>query len=161
MTTPDSESAPAVILFDGVCNLCNGFVNFIIDHDPAGTFQFAALQSDAAQEMLQRHGVTIGADNDKTLLQSVVLIEDGAVYRRSTAALRIARHLEGAWSLLYAFIMVPRAVRDAVYDWIATRRYDWFGRRATCRVPTPAMHDRFLDASAPEGAAVDDDRPPA
>lgn len=129
----------AVIFFDGVCNLCNSSVNFIIDRDPNGYFRFAALQSDAAARRLPAHGITPEA------LESLVLLEDGACYRRSSAALRIARRLGGAWPLLYVFVLVPRPLRDAVYDWIAAHRYRWFGRRDTCRVPTPELRARFLD----------------
>lgn len=128
----------AVILFDGVCNLCNGSVNFIIDRDPAGRFQFAALQSDAAAGLLRPFGVA----TDR--LDSVVLVEGGRLYRRSDAALRIARRLSGAWPLLTAFRLVPRPVRDAVYDWVARNRYRWFGRQEACRLPTPELRARFL-----------------
>ncbi|ARA92450.1 MAG: thiol-disulfide oxidoreductase DCC family protein [Bacteroidetes bacterium] len=128
----------AVILFDGVCNLCNASVNFVIDHDPAGYFKMAALQSDEAAPLLEHFGLQ--AD----YLDSIVLIEGDRVYRHSDAALRVARRLDGAWPLLYAFIVVPRPIRDAVYDWIARNRYAWFGRRESCRIPTPDVMDRFL-----------------
>lgn len=128
----------AVILFDGVCNLCNGAVNFIIDHDPAGYFKLAALQSEAARPLLEEHGLS--AD----VLDSLVLIEEGRAYQRSTAALRIVGRLRGPWPLLRVFLAVPRPLRDAVYDWVATNRYDWFGRRDKCRVPTPELRERFL-----------------
>ncbi|PSQ96398.1 MAG: thiol-disulfide oxidoreductase DCC [Bacteroidetes bacterium SW_9_63_38] len=133
-----SSDDPAIILFDGVCNLCNGTVNFIIDHDPDGVFCFAPLQSDAAEEHLA----------DTTLnghLSTIVLVENGEAYIRSTAALRIARRLTAPWPLLYFFIVVPRPLRDTVYRWIARNRYDWFGRRDECRRPTPNLKTRFLD----------------
>jgi predicted DCC family thiol-disulfide oxidoreductase YuxK len=126
------------VLFDGVCNLCNGFVNAVIDRDPDGYFTFGALQSDPAQAYLEAFGVAEDA------LDSVVLIERGRLYRRSTAALRILRRLPPPWPLAYAFIAVPRPIRDRIYDWIAARRYRWFGRRPTCRVPTPELRSRFL-----------------
>ena len=133
----------AVVLFDGVCNLCNGFVNFVIDHDPAGYFKFAALQTDAARKVLGAEGANEQPD-EGSILSSIVLVEDGQTYRRSTAALRIVRHFTGPWPLLYLLIAVPRPLRDVVYDWIARNRYDWFGKRDQCRVPTPELQERFL-----------------
>lgn len=149
----------AIILFDGVCNLCNGFVNFIIDHDPHAHFQFAALQSEAARTLLRepedrdRPGDTATGFGDG-LLRSVVLIENGRVYRKSTAALRIARHLTGWWPLLAVFLAVPRAVRDRLYDRVAARRYDWFGKQDQCRIPTPDVRHRFLDQAAAESQSA-------
>jgi len=126
------------ILFDGVCNLCHGFVQFVIARDPAARFRFATLQSRAAASLLHGAGVTV------PLPDSMVLVEDGRVYTRSTAALRIARGLRAPWPLAFALIVVPRIVRDAVYDFIAARRYRWFGRRETCLLPTPDLQRRFL-----------------
>jgi predicted DCC family thiol-disulfide oxidoreductase YuxK len=139
----DRRSAPgAVVLFDGVCNLCNGFVQFVIPRDPDAYFRFAALDSDAAGRVLStardaRHG--------GPLVDSIVLVEDGVVYVRSAAALRIARRLGFPWVLGYALMIVPRPLRDAIYDLVALRRYRWFGRRETCMVPGPGVRDRFLD----------------
>lgn len=127
------------MLFDGVCNLCNGSVNFIIDRDPAARFRFAALQTPAAAELLARHGRIPAATPD-----SIILIEGDRLYEHSTAALRIARRLRGGWKLLYAFIIVPRPLRDLVYRWIARNRYRWFGRSEACRMPTPELRERFL-----------------
>lgn len=147
MTAPNdmvnSERSHALILFDGVCNLCNGAVNFIIDRDPEGYFQFAPLQSETAREHLD--GTPVFSDN----LDTIVLIENGTPYVRSTAALRIARHLTGGWPLLALFLAVPRPLRDAVYNGIAQNRYDWFGRRDQCRMPTPDLKARFLDYEPP------------
>jgi predicted DCC family thiol-disulfide oxidoreductase YuxK len=128
----------ALVLFDGVCNLCNSSVNFIIDRDPAGYFKFAALQDETVASLLARF------DLSTDYLDSVVLLEEGRCYRESTAALRIARRLRGGWPLFYAFIVVPRPVRDVVYGWIARNRYRWFGKRDTCRIPTPELRERFL-----------------
>ena len=128
----------ATILFDGVCNLCNGFVQFVVARDPAAHFRFATLQSRAAAALLHDAGVTA------PLPDSMVLVEDGRVYTRSTAALRVARRLRAPWPLAFAFLAVPRIVRDAVYDVIAARRYRWFGRRDTCLLPTPDLQRRFL-----------------
>lgn len=129
-----------VLLFDGVCNLCNGLVNFIIDQDPKGTFAFAALQSDAAASRLAPFGVT------NETLDTVVLLADGQCYQKSDAALETLRRLGGAWALLYPLIALPRPVRDRAYDWLAANRYRWFGKRDSCRMPTPALRARFLDA---------------
>lgn len=130
--------AQGVLLFDGVCNLCNATVLFVIDRDPVGYFRFAPLQSEFARQLLEQHGCG-GGD-----LSSMVLLEEGRCYTRSTAVLRVAWRLGGAWPLLYAFVLVPRPLRDAVYGWIARNRYRWFGRMESCRIPTPALSGRFL-----------------
>lgn len=127
------------ILFDGVCNLCNGSVQFILRRDPGQRFRFASLQSEAGRRLVTGHGL------DPDELSSVILIEDGRVYRESTAALRIARHLSGAWKLLRVFVLIPRPIRDAVYRLIARNRYRWFGKQETCWLPTPELRARFLD----------------
>jgi predicted DCC family thiol-disulfide oxidoreductase YuxK len=131
---------PAVILFDGVCNLCNSSVTFVIDHDRRKRFKFAALQSEAGAALLAQHGraATLG-DPD-----SMLLVEDGRLYQRSTAVLRIARGLSGLWKLGYAAMVVPRPLRDLVYRWIARNRYRWFGKTEACRLPTPELKERFL-----------------
>ncbi|MFN5169650.1 MAG: thiol-disulfide oxidoreductase DCC family protein [Cyclobacteriaceae bacterium] len=126
-----------VILFDGVCNLCNSSVQFVIRNDPSGHFRFAALQSDFARDQLKKFQVADGLD-------SIVLIEDGVLYTRSTAALRVSRHLRG-WSWLYAFRWVPRFLRDAVYNLIARHRYRLFGRQQECMLPTPELRARFIN----------------
>ena len=128
----------AVVLFDGVCNLCHASVLFVIDRDPRAHFAFAALQGEEAARLLAARGYE-GAE-----LGSVLLVEGGRVYARSTAALRIARRLRGAWPLLSVLVVVPRPVRDAVYDWIARHRYRWFGRQEACRIPTPELRSRFV-----------------
>jgi predicted DCC family thiol-disulfide oxidoreductase YuxK len=128
----------ATVLFDGVCNLCNGSVLFVIDRDPAGYFRFVALQSDTARRLLAEHG---GPPPD---LSSIVLVEGGRVYTRSTAALRIARRLTGPWRLLHVCLLIPHPIRDAVYDWVARNRYRWFGREEACRLPSPELRARFL-----------------
>ena len=135
-----TESSYAVLLFDGVCNLCNGTVQFVVDRDPKAHFRFAALQSDVGQRLLLEHGRSVAAGAP----DSVILIEHGEVYDRSTAALRIARHLGALWPLLALGLIVPRSLRDAVYRFIARNRYRWFGKSETCRVPTPELRARFL-----------------
>ena len=128
----------AIVLFDGVCNLCHATVNFLIDHDPQGKLKFGALQAEAAEPLLERYGLRSGT------LESFVLIDGGRAYQRSEAALRIAWRLGGAWRLLSPLALLPRQLRDAMYDWIAANRYRWFGKRETCRVPTPELKDRFI-----------------
>ena len=129
---------PAVVLFDGVCNFCNGAVNFVINRDRDGFFKFAALQSEAGEELLNKYGI------DKVETDSVVLIEDDRAYLHSSAALRIVRKLPGLWPILYAFIIVPKSIRDWVYRLFAKHRYRLFGRQDQCMVPTPEARARFL-----------------
>lgn len=126
------------MLFDGVCNLCNGAVQFVVKRDPRGRFRFAALQSKRAAAVLAAAGV------ETPLPDSMVLVQDGVVSVRSTAALRIAKQLRAPWPLLSVFLLVPRPLRDLVYSFVAARRYRWFGRRESCMVPTPELRARFL-----------------
>ena len=128
-----------VILFDGVCNLCNASVQFVIRHDRRGRFRFAALQSEAGKSLLNRCGC---ASED---VASVVLVEGSRCYRESTAALRVLRACDGPWRMLYAGIVVPRFLRDAAYRMFAGNRYRWFGKREQCMVPTPELRARFLE----------------
>jgi predicted DCC family thiol-disulfide oxidoreductase YuxK len=130
--------AQPVVLFDGICNLCNWSVQFIIKHDPQGRFRFASLQSTSGQQLLALHGIHTQA------IDSLVLIVGSHWYARSIAALEIARRLAWPWPLVYALVIVPRPLRDWAYDLIARNRYRWFGRKETCIVPTPALRDRFL-----------------
>jgi predicted DCC family thiol-disulfide oxidoreductase YuxK len=129
------SSGIAIVLFDGVCNLCNGAVQFILARDTEARFQFAALQSETARRLL-------GTDIS---LESMALVEAGQVFRKSAAALRIARKLRFPWPLLYVFVVVPRPARDLIYDWVARHRYSWFGKRNQCWLPTPELRGRFLD----------------
>ena len=128
----------AIILFDGVCNFCNGSVNFIIDRDPQGYFKFAPLQSEVGEKLLAENGI------DKNVTDSVVLIEKGKVYTHSTAALRVARKLSGAWSWFYGFVVVPKFIRDFGYKLFAKNRYQMFGKQDACMLPTPDVRSRFL-----------------
>jgi predicted DCC family thiol-disulfide oxidoreductase YuxK len=134
LTCAAEEQGP-IILFDGVCNLCTGSVRFVIARDSRRRFRFASLQSAAAERLLGR----------REDLESVVLVEGRNIYRKSTAALRIARRLDGLWPLLSILLVIPRPLRDAVYDWIGARRYRWFGRTEACWTPTPELAERFLD----------------
>ncbi|MBT2663575.1 thiol-disulfide oxidoreductase DCC family protein [Bacillus sp. ISL-45] len=126
-----------VILFDGVCNFCDASVQFILDRDDKELFRFASLQSDAGQELLKKHNVPDDVD-------SMILIENGKVYYKSSAALRISRHLRGAWKLLYVFMIVPAPIRNIVYDLIAKNRFKWFGQKDSCMLPPPNVRKRFL-----------------
>lgn len=142
----------AVVLFDGVCNLCNAAVLFIIDRDPRGRFRFAPLQSDYATNLVAALGerlpeqapVPPPASAPLPAGDTIVLIEDGRVYQSSDAALRICGHLRGPWPLLSWFLVLPRGFRDWVYDLVARNRYRWFGRTESCRIPTPELRERFL-----------------
>ena len=134
--------APDTILFDGVCNLCHGFVQFVIRHDHAGRFRFAALQSEAARTLLAAQGhpaLPPAADPD-----SVLLLSGGRLYSHSAAVLRIAQGLGGGWRLAAVGRVLPQAWRDGLYRFVARHRYRWFGRQESCLLPTPALQARFL-----------------
>ena len=136
----DPPDAPhAVVLFDGVCNLCNGFVQFVIPRDPRGYFRFGALSSDAAGRLMRQAGVVPGRAD------SIVLIDGGQAYVRSAAALRIVRRLRFPWPLLYGLVLVPTPLRDRAYDVVARNRVRWFGQRDTCFVPGAETKHRFLN----------------
>jgi len=127
-----------LILFDGVCNWCNAWVNVTIAHDPSGQFKFGTLQSEQAQRILR------DLDLSTTDYQTFLLLEGGRVSTKSTAALRVIRQLSWWWPLYYICVLVPAPLRDGVYDFVARHRYQWMGRAATCRVPTQAERDRFV-----------------
>ena len=137
--TSTAEAGRPVILFDGVCNLCTGSVRFVIERDARKQFRFASLQSPVAEKLLGAQG----RDGDR--LESVVLVVGERTYRKSTAALLIARRLDGLWPLLSALLVIPGPLRDAVYDWIGKRRYRLFGKRDACWRPQPELAERFLD----------------
>ncbi len=138
-----ARSRPPVILFDGVCNLCNSMVQWVIQRDTKARFNFASLQSEAARLELQE---VLAAEEIQALPDSIVLIDSAGVYAQSAAAIRIARGLGFPHSLLGLGIVVPRPIRDAAYRWVARHRYRWFGQRDTCMRPTPDVAARFLDA---------------
>ncbi|AMQ75312.1 DUF393 domain-containing protein [Bacillus velezensis] len=127
-----------VLLFDGVCNLCSGAVQFIIKRDPAGKISFASLQSDTARELLASEGLPTEQ------FDSMIFIENGRIYKKSAAVLKVSRHLRGAWRLSAVFFAVPRLLRDRAYSFIARRRYKWFGKREACMLPSPEIKNRFL-----------------
>jgi len=128
----------ATVLFDGVCNFCNGAVNFVIARDKAGYFKFAPLQSEIGEQITVKQGI----DFEKT--DSIVLVEDHRAYIQSTAALKIARRLDGLWPVFYGLIIVPRPIRDLAYKLFAKYRYKLFGRQVACMIPTPDVRARFL-----------------
>lgn len=129
-----------IILFDGVCNLCNNAVNFIIEHDKKDVFRFASLQSELGQKLTSERGI------DPEELDSIVLIEPGVAYfKKSTAALEISKGLSGGYSMLKYFSFLPEGLRDGIYDIIANNRYKWFGKKDACMIPTPELKAKFLD----------------
>lgn len=129
----------SIILFDGVCNLCNGAVQFIIKRDVKNYFSFASLQSAQGQKILSQYDLLV---ND---LNSFILIENGKPYIRSTGALKVVKKLNNLWPLLYGFIVIPKFIRDSIYKWIAKNRYKWFGKKIECMIPTPQLKARFLN----------------
>jgi predicted DCC family thiol-disulfide oxidoreductase YuxK len=145
VTTAAERTGTALVLFDGDCNLCNGAVKFILRRDRTGRFHFASLQSAAGRQALAAAGAK------QPLPDSIVLVQDGAIAVKSAAALRIARGLPWPWPLLAVFWLVPRPLRDPIYDWVARHRYRWFGKTSSCLVPTPELRARFLDAADRSG----------
>lgn len=140
MKKSDNIENQDILLFDGVCNLCNSSVNFIIDHDPNNHFRFAALQSEFGQQKLAELGF------NSESFDSLVLLSQGEVYKKSSAALKIARKLSGLYPMLYVYMIIPPSLRDGVYDLIAKNRYKWWGKQDSCRVPTPELRSRFMEA---------------
>jgi predicted DCC family thiol-disulfide oxidoreductase YuxK len=126
-----------IVLFDGECNFCDSSVQFIIKHDPNGAFHFASIQSEIGRELMTKHQVPSDVD-------SLVLIEDGKAYLKSTAALRIAKQLSNPWKLTSVFLILPNSLRDKMYNYVAKNRYKWFGKRDSCMLPPPHIRKRFL-----------------
>jgi predicted DCC family thiol-disulfide oxidoreductase YuxK len=127
-----------IILFDGICNLCNTSVLFVIERDKKNKFLFASLQSSFGQEVLTKHQL------NATDFDSMILLQNDIIYQRSDAALRIVKELSGGWQLLFGFIVVPRFIRNGVYDFIAKNRYKWFGKQEACMLPTPELKAKFI-----------------
>ena len=134
-----SDNETHILLFDGVCNLCNGIVQFTIKRDPKGKFKFASLQSDAAQLLLKKFGLSTD-DFD-----SFVLVDGNKYFLKSSAGLQVLKELGGVWKLFYVFIIIPRPIRDFIYNIIAKTRYRIFGKRDQCMVPTEDIKQRFLE----------------
>lgn len=129
-----------VILFDGVCNLCNASVQFIIKHDKKSVFRFTSLQSEFGKRIIEKH------DLATKNIDSVMLLENNAVQLKSTAALQIAKRLGGIYSALYVFIIIPKFMRDSIYDFVARNRYHWFGKQESCMIPKPELKKLFIES---------------
>lgn len=129
----------SILLFDGVCNLCHGFVQFILQRDQDGVFQFASLQSTTGQALLKQYDLDEG-------LSTVVLIENGKAFTHSDVALRVAPRLNGFWGWVRLGWLLPKTLRDRIYNWVAANRYRWFGKQEACWLPDPKWQGRFLDA---------------
>jgi predicted DCC family thiol-disulfide oxidoreductase YuxK len=127
-----------IILFDGVCNLCNRTVNYVLKRDKKDRFRFAAFQDEAGKRLIAK----LNIDRSKT--DSIVLIDDDKVYVRSTAALRISRNLGGGYPLFYGLMIIPNFIRNWVYDYVARNRYKWFGKKDSCMIPAPEIRSKFL-----------------
>jgi len=133
------NSPHSIILFDGVCNFCNSSVNLIIKNDKKGYFKFAALQSETGVGLQKKFNL------DPTELSSFILIENDKMYKKTSAALRVAKHMDKLYPLLYAFIILPPFMRDWAYNIIAKNRYKWFGKKDSCMIPTQDVRSRFLN----------------
>lgn len=134
-----AEIKQPVILFDGVCNLCNGAVQYVIKHDAEKQFLFASLQSQFGQQVLEEYHLS------NTTFNSFILLRNGKIYQKSTAAILVAKQLQGAINWLYLCRVIPAFMRDGVYNIIAKNRYKWFGKQDACWLPTPELKSRFLD----------------
>jgi predicted DCC family thiol-disulfide oxidoreductase YuxK len=133
----DEATSPPVVLFDGVCKLCNWSVNFILRRDHKGRLKLAPLQSDYGRAVLKEHRKNPDA------LDSMMLLEGERLTVKSTAIIRITKYLGGAWPLCMIALIIPRFIRDFIYDIIAKNRTRWFGKYDTCRLPDPEFEDRF------------------
>ncbi len=138
MKRSDRSHRSATVLFDGVCNFCNGWVRFVIERDPKQFFRFASLQSEIAASLLKEHQLTVSLD-------SIVLLKGNKYYTESTAVLHICKELHGWWKWLYLLIVIPKPLRDWAYRWFAKNRYRFFGRQESCMLPTPEIRERFLE----------------
>ena len=134
-----SDSKQPVILFDGVCNLCNSAVQYVIKHDAEKQFLFASLQSNFGQQVLAKYHLSTAN------FSSFILLKNDKIYLKSTAALLVAKQLQGAISWLYLFRVIPTFIRNGVYNVIAKNRYKWFGKQDACWLPTQELKARFLD----------------
>jgi predicted DCC family thiol-disulfide oxidoreductase YuxK len=132
------EENSSIVLFDGVCNFCNSSVNFIIRHDKKKRYKFAALQSDIGRVLSEKNAI------DQSKIDSIILVENGKVFIKSSAILRISQHLNYLYPLFFGFVIIPKFIRDRVYDFIAKNRYKWFGKKETCMIPSPEIKSRFI-----------------
>ena len=134
----NSNSNFSIILFDGVCNFCNSSVNKIIRHDKKNRFKFAPLQSEIGKKLLEKHSI------DSSKIDSIILIEKDAAFTKSTAILKISKHMSGIYPLAYGFIIIPAVIRNLVYDFIARNRYKWWGKKDSCMIPTQEVKEKFI-----------------
>jgi len=130
----------SILFFDGICNLCNQAVGFVIRHDKRARIHFATLQGNMGEEARRHIQATKG-----TVPDSLIFLDKGVYYTKSAAALRVAGYLNGGWPLMKIFLIVPTFLRNAVYDYIAGHRYKWFGKQDACLLPTPALKARFIE----------------
>ena len=128
-----------IILFDGVCNLCNNAITFVIQRDKKDVFRYAPLQSNIGKLLTNKHNI------DTSKVDSILLIDSDSAFVKATAALKISRHLTGGYPLMQAFYIIPPFIRNWVYDYIAKNRYKWFGKKDACMIPTPDLKSKFLD----------------
>ncbi len=133
-----NSSKHPVLLFDGVCNLCNGYVQWLIKRDPKGVFRYAALQSEQGQVLLKQYNLPTDE------ISTVVMITDNKAYTHSDVGIEIMRMLGGWYYPFYVFKLVPKFIRNPIYNWIARNRYNWFGQQESCMIPTPELKERFL-----------------
>jgi predicted DCC family thiol-disulfide oxidoreductase YuxK len=129
-----------LIFFDGVCNLCNTTVQWIISHDPHAQFRFVALQSDKAQTILQHYGIQL----DLHQLNTILFLQNDQLFQQSSAVLHICKNMAFPWKFLAILLVIPRFIRDFCYRIVAQNRYRWFGTAESCWLPTPALKKRFL-----------------
>lgn len=133
-----SKDGPHIILFDGVCNFCNYWVNFILKRDKKNYFKFASLQSESGQALLKKNGLP------KDDFDSFILIAENKIYKKSEAAFIVAKRLSGISKIILPFKILPTRFTDLVYDFIANNRYEFFGKREFCRIPSPDEKNRFI-----------------
>jgi len=134
------EKGKKIILFDGVCNLCNSAINFVIKRDKKDIFRYASLQSEVGQKLVKERNI------DLAKIDSIILIDPNiAYYHKSTAALQIAKLLSNPYPLFSVFLVLPRFLRDWGYDFVAKNRYGWFGKKESCMIPTPELKSLFID----------------
>ena len=128
-----------IVVFDGVCNFCNYWINFAVKRDRRKKLKFTTLQGETAKKLLPQFNI------NPTSLSSVIFIDKGKAYTQSSASIRICKYMNGGWKLFYGLIIVPKFIRDVIYNWIARNRYKWFGKKDSCMVPTAELRERFLD----------------
>ena len=135
----ESPDINNIVLFDGICNFCDSSINRIIRHDKKNRFRFAPLQSETGKKLAKQYFI----DTEKT--DSIILIENNKAYTKSTAILRISKHLNTLYPLMYGFMIIPAFIRNFIYDFIARNRYRWFGKKDSCMIPTAEVRSKFIE----------------